>query len=38
MIKFILSVILWIVVAGFFIWLGKKIWKEDKDDFDNFAV
>jgi len=30
--KIIASIILWLVVARLFIWLGKFIWPEDDDD------
>jgi len=34
--KIIASIILWLVVARLFIWLGKFIWPEDNnDDFHN---
>nr|QPI16416.1 MAG: hypothetical protein NIOZUU157_00309 [Virus NIOZ-UU157] len=35
--KIILSIILWIVVARIFMWIGTMIWPEDKDNFDNFG-
>jgi hypothetical protein len=33
--KIIISIILWIAVARFMIWLGGYIWPEDRDNFDN---
>jgi len=30
--KILLSIILWIVVARVFLWLGKFIWPEDNND------
>ncbi len=30
--KIIISVVLWILVAKFMLWLGKFIWPEDNDD------
>ena len=35
--KIVISIILWILVARFMLWLGKKIWPEDNDDFDNLS-
>lgn len=28
--KIVISIVLWIIVARVFMWLGSKIWKEDK--------
>ena len=37
--KIIFSIILWIVVARVFLWLGGMIWPEDKnDDNDHFNL
>ncbi len=33
--KILLTVILWIAVARVFLWLGKFIWPEDKDNWDD---
>ena len=30
--KILLSIVLWIVVARVFMWLGKFIWPEDNND------
>ena len=33
--KILLSIVLWIVVARVFMWLGKFIWPEDNDNDNN---
>ncbi len=30
--KILLSIVLWIIVARLFLWLGKFIWPEDDND------
>jgi hypothetical protein len=36
--KIIISIILWIIVARIFLYIGKKyLWPEDNDDFDNLG-
>ena len=33
--KILLSIVLWIIVARVFMWLGKFIWPEDNDNHNN---
>ena len=35
--KIVFSIILWIIIARIFMWIGKMIWPDDNDNFDKFG-